>query len=90
MPDFLGGTFDTTEALKESRQRQEDTVTVTIPARTCNECRIKIPDSGAMIAYLFNVEQRNVILTAELINDTGPPVELLVPGRSTLVKVSKI
>ena len=29
-----------------------------------------------MIAYLFNVEQRNVILTAELINDTGPPVEL--------------
>ena len=78
MPDFLGGTFDTTEALKESRQRQEDTVTVTIPARTCNECRIKIPDSGAMIAYLFNVEQRNVILTAELINDTGQDFESIV------------
>ena len=29
-----------------------------------------------MIAYLFNVEQRNVILTAELHNDSGPPVEL--------------
>jgi hypothetical protein len=76
VPDFLGGKFDTAEALKETKQRREDTVTVTIPARTSNECRIKVPDAGAMIAYLVKVEQRNVILTAELMNDTGPPIEL--------------
>ena len=76
VPDFLGGTFDTTEALKETKQRREDTVTVTIPARTCNECRIKVLEAGAMIAYLVKVEARNVILTAEVVNDSGPPVEL--------------
>ena len=35
-----------------------------------------MPEAGAMIAYLVKVEARNVILTAEVVNDSGPPVEL--------------
>jgi hypothetical protein len=75
VPDFLGGNFDTTKALSHTKQRQADTVTITIPSRTSNECRLRISEAGTMIAYLVKVENKNVIMNAKIIND-GPELTL--------------
>ena len=76
IPDFLGGKFDTTEALRSTRERKEASVTVTIPARMSNECRINISEANSMVAYLISVAERNVILSAKIVPLSGPDIVL--------------
>ena len=78
LPDFLNGKVDTsTLNLNKTKDKKNDeSVTVTIPARTCNECQLNVTEAGAMIAYLICVQDRNVMVNAQLHNENGEPITL--------------
>ena len=84
IPDFLNGTLDsnTLNLVREkSEKKNEEAVSITIPARTCNECRLTVNEAGAEIAYLIAVKERNVIVTALLNNENGEPIVLFEPRK---------
>jgi hypothetical protein len=77
LPDFFNGALDTSSIdLKKKKAHLDETSTVTIPARTCNECQLNVQEAGAMIAYLIAVKERNVIVSADLHNENGDPITL--------------
>ena len=83
VPDFLNGSFGFFEIKfsRENSEKVDEAVSITIPARTCNECRLVITEAGSMIAYLIAVKDRNVIVSAYLNNDDGEPIVLFEPRK---------
>ena len=83
IPDFLNGTLDSKKLnlVREKSEKNEEAVSITIPARTCNECRLTVNEAGAEIAYLIAVKERNVIVTAFLNNENGVPIVLFEPRK---------
>ena len=83
VPDFLNGSLDSSKLnlVRENSEKVDEAVSITIPARTCNECRLVITEAGSMIAYLIAVKDRNVIVSAYLNNDDGEPIVLFEPRK---------
>ena len=41
-----------------------------------NECRIHITEANSMVAYLISVAERNIVMSAKLVPQSGPDITL--------------